>query len=174
MTLVAPSERFNALAILVTPFFSLAIVFNMRTSSFDHARRITFFFLANFDSLFLGTGLVTRQSHLAIQRPINFTKDFLCSATTHFGAAERELPTEPKRHASDDSFQHILMIENSQQQRHTGAAVESLRNEVLKLNGYVAPTGLPHAGSDGYCELAKDRPTKFCFAVQLWRTARRL
>ena len=28
----------------------------------------------------------------------------------------------------------ILMIENSQQQRHTGAAVESFRNEVVKSN----------------------------------------
>jgi hypothetical protein len=66
MTLVAPSERFNALAILVTPFLSLAIVFNVRTSSFDHARRITFFFLANFDSLFLGTGLVAREDDFAV------------------------------------------------------------------------------------------------------------
>jgi hypothetical protein len=33
-----------------------------------------------------------------------------------------------------DSFQHLLMIENSQQQRQTGAAVESFRNEMLKLN----------------------------------------
>jgi hypothetical protein len=44
MTVVAPCERFNAFAIFVTPFFSLAIVFNVRTSSFDHARRTTFFF----------------------------------------------------------------------------------------------------------------------------------
>lgn len=28
----------------------------------------------------------------------------------------------------------ILMIENSQQQRHTGAAVESFRNEMVKAN----------------------------------------
>jgi hypothetical protein len=38
ITLVAPGERFNALAILVTPCLSFAIVFNVRTSSFDHAR----------------------------------------------------------------------------------------------------------------------------------------
>jgi hypothetical protein len=44
MTLVAPGERFNALAILVTPFLSFAIVFNVRISSFDHARRTAFFF----------------------------------------------------------------------------------------------------------------------------------
>lgn len=29
----------------------------------------------------------------------------------------------------------VLMIENSQQQRQTGAAVESFRNEMVKLNG---------------------------------------
>jgi hypothetical protein len=28
----------------------------------------------------------------------------------------------------------VLMIENSQQQRHTGAAVESFRNEMVKSN----------------------------------------
>lgn len=28
----------------------------------------------------------------------------------------------------------ILMLENSHQQRHTGAAVESFRNEMVKLN----------------------------------------
>jgi hypothetical protein len=28
----------------------------------------------------------------------------------------------------------VLLIENSQQQRHTGAAVESFRNEVVKAN----------------------------------------
>jgi hypothetical protein len=46
MTLVAPGERFNALAILVTPFLSRAIDFNNRRSSLVHARRATFFFLA--------------------------------------------------------------------------------------------------------------------------------
>lgn len=32
------------------------------------------------------------------------------------------------------SWMPILMIENSQQQRHTGAAVESFRNEMVKNN----------------------------------------
>ena len=32
------------------------------------------------------------------------------------------------------SWMPILMIENSQQQRHTGAAVESFRNEMAKSN----------------------------------------
>jgi hypothetical protein len=46
MTLVAPEVRFNALAIFVTPDFPLAIVFIVRTSSFVHARRTTFFAFA--------------------------------------------------------------------------------------------------------------------------------
>lgn len=33
-----------------------------------------------------------------------------------------------------DSFIPMLLIENSQQQRQTGAAVESFRNEMVKLN----------------------------------------
>jgi hypothetical protein len=52
MTAVALGERFNALAILVTPAFVLAIIFSVRTSSFDHARRTTFFFFAKTRFLF--------------------------------------------------------------------------------------------------------------------------
>ena len=33
-----------------------------------------------------------------------------------------------------DSFMHMLMIENSQMQHQTGAAVESFRNEMVKAN----------------------------------------
>ena len=33
-----------------------------------------------------------------------------------------------------DSFLHMLLIENSQMQRQTGAAVESFRNEIVKAN----------------------------------------
>jgi hypothetical protein len=46
MTLVAPGVLFNDFAILATPALAFAIVFNVRKSSFDHARRTTFFFLA--------------------------------------------------------------------------------------------------------------------------------
>jgi hypothetical protein len=56
--------RFNTLAIFSTPFFSLAIVFNVRTSSFDHARRTTFF-LAKFRFLVSGVGLVAREADFA-------------------------------------------------------------------------------------------------------------
>lgn len=33
-----------------------------------------------------------------------------------------------------DSFMHMLLIENSQMQRQTGAAVESFRNEMVSQN----------------------------------------
>ena len=33
-----------------------------------------------------------------------------------------------------DSFMHMLLIENSQMQRQTGASVESFRNEMVKAN----------------------------------------
>lgn len=33
----------------------------------------------------------------------------------------------------------VLLVENSQQQRHTGAAVESFRNEMVRANESIAP-----------------------------------
>jgi len=60
-TLVAPGERFNALAIFLTPRLSRAIVFNVRMASFDHARRTTFFFFILVP--FVGAGLI--MAHLA-------------------------------------------------------------------------------------------------------------
>jgi len=59
MTLVAPGERLNALAILVTPALAFAIVFNVRTSSLDHARRTTFLFFISVP--FLRAGLVAQR-----------------------------------------------------------------------------------------------------------------
>jgi hypothetical protein len=48
LMLVAPGVRFRAFAIFPTPAFDRAIVFNVFTSSFDHARRTDLFvFLAN-------------------------------------------------------------------------------------------------------------------------------
>lgn len=41
---------------------------------------------------------------------------------------------EVNRYGCADSFMPLLMIENSQMQRQTGAAVESFRNEMIKLN----------------------------------------
>lgn len=38
------------------------------------------------------------------------------------------------KHGCVDSFLPLLLIENSQQVRQTGAAVESLRNEIISAN----------------------------------------
>lgn len=46
------------------------------------------------------------------------------------------------------SWMPILMIENSQQQRHTGAAVESFRNEMVKANEASQQILLSAAGMD--------------------------
>jgi hypothetical protein len=46
ITLIAAGERFNALAILATPFLSRASDFNNRRSSLVQRRRTTLFFLA--------------------------------------------------------------------------------------------------------------------------------
>jgi hypothetical protein len=54
--LVALGERFNALAIFLTPFLAFAIDFNVRRSSLVH--RTTFLFLAKSRFLSLEPGLV--------------------------------------------------------------------------------------------------------------------
>jgi len=43
------------------------------------------------------------------------------------------------RWACADSWMPLLTIENSQQQRQTGAAVESFRNEMVRLNSVAQP-----------------------------------
>jgi hypothetical protein len=66
LAIVAAFVRLSALDILFTPDFDLAIVFNVRTSSFDHERRTTFFFFISVP--FLRTGLVSQQGRLAMRR----------------------------------------------------------------------------------------------------------
>src|SRR5258708_20824349 len=44
LAIVAAFVRFNTLEMLFTPALDFAIVFNVRTSSFDHARLTTFLF----------------------------------------------------------------------------------------------------------------------------------
>jgi hypothetical protein len=43
------------------------------------------------------------------------------------------------QHGCADTFLPLLMIENSQMQRQTGAAVESFRNEMVQLNTLTLP-----------------------------------
>lgn len=47
------------------------------------------------------------------------------------------------RYGCVDSFLPMLLIENSQQQRQTGAAVESFRNEVVRANSQSFPALAP-------------------------------
>lgn len=49
------------------------------------------------------------------------------------------------RYDCADRWVPALIIENSQQQRQTGAAVESLRNVVASVNNYVPREVLEHA-----------------------------
>lgn len=46
-----------------------------------------------------------------------------------------------------DSFIHLLLIENSQMQRQTGASVESFRNEMVKANNDANAINLALASS---------------------------
>jgi hypothetical protein len=45
------------------------------------------------------------------------------------------------RYGCSDSFLPMLLIENSQMQRQTGAAVESFRNEMVQINSLTLPSG---------------------------------
>jgi hypothetical protein len=65
-TEVAPGERFNAFAIFATPAFDFAIVFNERTSSFDHARRTSVFFFIIAPNCW--SGFVSRHIYYATRR----------------------------------------------------------------------------------------------------------
>jgi hypothetical protein len=56
---------------------------------------------------------------------------------------------EVNRYDCSDAWIPMLLIENSQQQRQTGAAVESFRNTMVDMNGYVVPPSLPMIASGG-------------------------
>lgn len=54
---------------------------------------------------------------------------YICVAGTNPNTGE-----QVNQYGCADTFIPILLIENSQQQRQTGAAVESFRNEMVKAN----------------------------------------
>jgi hypothetical protein len=68
ITVVAPGERFNFLAMLLTPALAFAIPFNMRMSSLVQRRITFFFFLANFGSFFVNRASITHQNRFATRR----------------------------------------------------------------------------------------------------------
>lgn len=57
-----------------------------------------------------------------------------CSKWLQIMGSNPQTGEEMNRYGCADSFIPLLLIENSQQQRHTGASVDSFRNEMLKLN----------------------------------------
>jgi len=63
LTAVAAGVRFNDFAMRATPAFAFAMLFSVRTSSFDHnTRRVTFFLAnANLRFSFLRSGLLTTE-----------------------------------------------------------------------------------------------------------------
>jgi phosphosulfolactate phosphohydrolase-like enzyme len=57
-----------------------------------------------------------------------------CPKWVHIVGANPQTGASVDRFACSDAIMPMLMIENSQQQRQTGAAVESFRNEMVRLN----------------------------------------
>lgn len=56
-----------------------------------------------------------------------------CPKWTQVLGANPQTGKDMNRYGCADSFLPLLLIENSQMQRQTGAAVESFRNEMVKL-----------------------------------------
>ena len=61
--------------------------------------------------------------------------EFDCPKFVHLLGTDPQTGIQQDRHGCVDSFLPMLMLENSQQQRQTAAAVESFRNEMVRLNG---------------------------------------
>jgi hypothetical protein len=57
-----------------------------------------------------------------------------CPKWMQIMGANPQTGEEVNRYGCADSFVPLLLIENSQMQRQTGAAVESFRNEMVKMN----------------------------------------
>lgn len=58
-----------------------------------------------------------------------------CRLWTHVQGLHPQSGEQIDSYDCADAWLPMLMIENSQQQRQTGAAVESFRNEMVALNG---------------------------------------
>jgi hypothetical protein len=57
-----------------------------------------------------------------------------CPKFVHIAGANPNTGEPVNRYGCSDGFLPMLLIENSQQQRQTGAAIESFRNEMVQLN----------------------------------------
>jgi hypothetical protein len=58
-----------------------------------------------------------------------------CPKWIHITGTDPATGQSVDKYGCSDSFMHMLMIENTMVQHQTGAAVDSFRNEMLKLNG---------------------------------------
>jgi hypothetical protein len=58
-----------------------------------------------------------------------------CPKFVHISGANPNNGQSVEKAGCIDSFMHMLLIENSQQQRQTGAAVESMRNALVQIRG---------------------------------------
>jgi hypothetical protein len=58
-----------------------------------------------------------------------------CPKFVHIAGTNPNTGDPVNKYGCADSFIPMLLIENSQQQRQTGAAVESFRNAVVAING---------------------------------------
>jgi hypothetical protein len=83
-----------------------------------------------------------------------------CPKFVHIAGANPNTGEPVDRYGCADGFLPMLLIENSQQQRQTGAAVESFRNEMVRLNDVsrLFEVGAPsHAGPSHTKEIADAR-----------------
>lgn len=60
--------------------------------------------------------------------------EFDCPKFVHLTGMDPQTGKMEDKHGCIDSFMPLLMLENSQQQRQTAAAVESFRNEMVRMN----------------------------------------
>jgi hypothetical protein len=60
--------------------------------------------------------------------------EFECPKFVHLTGANPQTGEVEDKFGCVDAFLPLLMLENSQQQRQTGAAIESFRNEIVRLN----------------------------------------
>lgn len=74
-------------------------------------------------------------------------KQMQCSWFTQVRGMNPNTGKEVDEWACAISWLPVLLIENSQQQRHTGAAVESFRNEMTKANEVSQQVLLAAAGA---------------------------
>jgi hypothetical protein len=67
-----------------------------------------------------------------------------CPKFVHIAGTNPNNGESVNKYGCADSFIPMLLIENSQQQRQTGAAVESFRNEMVKANHLALATHAPN------------------------------